>query len=194
MSVLVAVGCTVVQNPFTLVIKIPMSPLTFGGKFEDPKIQTKISMTYGRHHILIATRGKTTMIPPLFTFIPSECLGCQRSERIHDRGNRHHPYLHHHPSLLSPQRFLQLSSWTKLRLQGAHGGYCQCEGSQRQDSSDTQEQCAVCMYTGVTVCTGLSLYFVKLATEETTLPKNQRFLWACSAGWAVAGMYRWYLG
>lgn len=64
-----------------------------------------------------------------------------------------------------------------------------------------QEQCSVCMYTGIAVCSGLSLYFVKLATEGSsiTMPKQQLqqhrgFLWMCSAGWAVAGVYRWYLG
>jgi hypothetical protein len=59
---------------------------------------------------------------------------------------------------------------------------------------ELDEPCAVCVYTGMAVCTGLSLYFVQLATDETTLPKNRRFLWACSAGSVVAGAYRWYLG
>jgi hypothetical protein len=58
------------------------------------------------------------------------------------------------------------------------------------------EDCSVCLYTGMGVCTGLSLYFVKLATDEkgTTKPKNRRFFYVCSVGWAVAGAYRWYLG
>jgi hypothetical protein len=59
---------------------------------------------------------------------------------------------------------------------------------------ELDEPCQTCMYTGMAVCAGLSLYFVKLATDETTLPKNRRFLWACSAGSVVAGVYRWYLG
>jgi hypothetical protein len=81
---------------------------------------------------------------------------------------------------------------------------CRCENQrpttnddgsgQRQYVAEQQEQCSVCMYTGVAVCTGLSLYFVKLATDDTTLSKNRRFLWVCSAGWAVTGFYRWYLG
>jgi hypothetical protein len=50
------------------------------------------------------------------------------------------------------------------------------------------------MYTGMGVCTGLSFYFLKLATDETTLSKNRRFLYVCSGGWAIAGVYRWYLG
>lgn len=57
-----------------------------------------------------------------------------------------------------------------------------------------EEQCKVCMYTGVAVCTGLSLYFIKLATDDSTLKKNRRFLYVCSAGSMVAGIYRWYLG
>lgn len=56
------------------------------------------------------------------------------------------------------------------------------------------EPCEACMYTGVGVCLGLSLYFMNLATEETTLPKNRRFLWICSASSIVAGAYRFYLG
>jgi hypothetical protein len=59
---------------------------------------------------------------------------------------------------------------------------------------ELEEPCKSCMYTGVSVCLGLSLYFVKLATDETTLPKNRRFLWMCSASSVVAGAYRWYLG
>jgi hypothetical protein len=63
-----------------------------------------------------------------------------------------------------------------------------------QLQKELDEPCQACMYTGMAVCTGLSVYFVKLATDETTLPKNRRFLWACSAGSVVAGAYRWYLG
>lgn len=57
-----------------------------------------------------------------------------------------------------------------------------------------EEPCRVCMYTGVAVCTGLSVYFGNLAIDPTTLPKNQRFLWICSASSLVAGAYRFYLG
>jgi hypothetical protein len=57
-----------------------------------------------------------------------------------------------------------------------------------------EEDCSACMYTGMATCAGLSLYFVKLATDDTTLNKHRRFLWICSAGWVVAGAYRWYLG
>lgn len=63
-----------------------------------------------------------------------------------------------------------------------------------QLQAELDEPCKACMYTGMATCAGLSVYFVKLATDDTTLPKNRRFLWACSAGWIVAGAYRWYIG
>ena len=97
--------------------------------------------------------------------------------------------------------------------------------------------CSVCKYTGMTVCAGLSLYFIKLANEDTTATSSNRttatirttktntntttatatnyftalandvvaankatpmknhrpFFYICSAGWAIAGVYRWYL-
>lgn len=59
---------------------------------------------------------------------------------------------------------------------------------------ELEEPCKMCMYTGVSVCVGLSLYFVKLATDDTTMLKNRRFLWICSAGSVAVGAYRWYLG
>ena len=63
-----------------------------------------------------------------------------------------------------------------------------------QLQQELDEPCKTCMYTGMAVCTGLSLYFAKLAIDDTTLAKNRRFLWACSAGSLVSGGYRWYLG
>ena len=54
--------------------------------------------------------------------------------------------------------------------------------------------CYSCMYTGVGVCTGLAIYFANLATDETIIAKNRKFLWVCSAGSIVAGAYRFYLG
>jgi len=85
------------------------------------------------------------------------------------------------------------------------------EANRQHDNEEiTEPPCSVCKYTGMTVCTGLSLYFIKLATEETTTTtttttlaaaanktpmKNHRpFFLTCSIGWAVAGVYRWYLG
>jgi hypothetical protein len=96
-------------------------------------------------------------------------------------------------------------------------------------AAQQEPPCSVCKYTGMTVCAGLSLYFIKLANEETTTTnrttaasrttntttattyfnalandvvaankttpmKNHRpFFYICSAGWAIAGVYRWYL-
>lgn len=60
--------------------------------------------------------------------------------------------------------------------------------------NELDEPCDTCFYTGVVVCTGLSLYFAKLAIEDGLGIKNQRFLLACSAGWVLAGAYRWHLG
>jgi hypothetical protein len=59
---------------------------------------------------------------------------------------------------------------------------------------DLEEPCQACLYTGVTVCMGLSVYFANLAIDDTTLAKNRRFLWMCSVGSVAAGAYRWYLG
>ena len=116
----------------------------------------------------------------------------------------------HFPYFLRDQRVLSPptpSSWTKIRPNGAARRgplHCNCEGAtpnnpqnqvqqQQNSNAPADEQCAVCMYTGVATCTGLSLYFVKIAMEETTPLRHQRFLYLCSAGWAVAGVYRWYL-
>jgi hypothetical protein len=63
-----------------------------------------------------------------------------------------------------------------------------------QLQKELEEPCKTCVYTGMAVCTALSLYFARLAIDDTTLSKNRRFLWACSAGSLVAGGYRWYLG
>jgi hypothetical protein len=57
-----------------------------------------------------------------------------------------------------------------------------------------QESCQACLYTGVATCMGLAAYFAHLATEDSTLQRNRRFLWICSAGSLVAGAYRWHLG
>ena len=60
--------------------------------------------------------------------------------------------------------------------------------------NELEEPCQACLYTGVSVCIGLSVYFANLAIDDTTLAKNRRFLWMCSAGSVAAGAYRWYLG
>mmetsp|Transcript_17692 Transcript_17692/g.24961 ORF Transcript_17692/g.24961 Transcript_17692/m.24961 type:complete len:108 (-) Transcript_17692:336-659(-) len=66
--------------------------------------------------------------------------------------------------------------------------------------------CKTCMYTGMATCTGLSLYFMKLSSELpeitketnkevlTKVGRQRNFLMVGSAAWAVAGIYRAYIG
>jgi hypothetical protein len=73
----------------------------------------------------------------------------------------------------------------------------------RSDESQVEKSCRECLYTGVATCTGLSLYFMKLASEipdnhktevlmrQATKQKN--FLLGGSALWAACGVYRIYL-
>lgn len=81
-----------------------------------------------------------------------------------------------------------------------------CEGTNTSTLPPQQEQesCAACLYTGMATCTGLSLYFFKMALldlpeEGTTaftkqVKTNKRFLLGCGTFWAAAGIYRWSLG
>ena len=66
-----------------------------------------------------------------------------------------------------------------------------------------REQCKTCMFTGMATCAGLSLYFLKLwselpdsGTKQTMrqVSKQRNFLLGGSAAWAIAGIYRGYLG
>ena len=92
--------------------------------------------------------------------------------------------------------------WFSVMLQGtiAPPIITMCQQEQQPNSSDKQTRettkvgCDACMYTGVGVCLGLSVYFANLAMDITTLNKNKRFLWCCSAGSVAAAAYRWYLG
>jgi len=78
------------------------------------------------------------------------------------------------------------------------------KGPPSQHDNDKNESCAACLYTGMATCTGLSLYFFKMAVlempEEGTAAftrqtqTNKRFLLACGTFWAAAGVYRWHLG
>lgn len=71
-----------------------------------------------------------------------------------------------------------------------------------KSEKEYKKQCKECMYTGVATCTGLSLYFMKLASEipeasvKTVVKQvhHKNFLLGGSAIWAVAGAYRFYLG
>mmetsp|Transcript_3806 Transcript_3806/g.5825 ORF Transcript_3806/g.5825 Transcript_3806/m.5825 type:complete len:147 (+) Transcript_3806:327-767(+) len=69
---------------------------------------------------------------------------------------------------------------------------------------DEDENCNVCLYTGVATCTGLTLYFWKMgildmperSSSKFTLEvaRQQRFLVTFGGAWALAGAYRLYLG
>jgi hypothetical protein len=72
-----------------------------------------------------------------------------------------------------------------------------------EDYPQNEGSCKECLYTGVATCTGVSLYFMKLASEVPEqgtrevirqATKQKRFLFGGSAVWAAAGVYRMYLG
>jgi len=71
------------------------------------------------------------------------------------------------------------------------------------DAPLNKGSCKECLYTGVATCSGVSLYFMKLASEVPEqgtkevlrqATKQKRFLLGGSAVWAAAGAYRMYLG
>lgn len=78
----------------------------------------------------------------------------------------------------------------------------------RRKLREEEPPCSTCRYTGMAVCAGLSLYFLRLATEETTvttakttakakaMAKNaskkshKAFFYGGALVWAAAGVYR----
>ena len=79
----------------------------------------------------------------------------------------------------------------------------------RQQQQQQQQPCPTCRYTGTAVCAGLSLYFLRLATEDAATaaerwartaavtasraPKpyqNKPFFYGGALVWAAAGIYR----
>jgi hypothetical protein len=75
----------------------------------------------------------------------------------------------------------------------------------RRKLGDDEPPCSTCRYTGMAVCAGLSLHFLRLATEETTaettakataMAKNaskkshKAFFYGGALVWASAGVYR----
>ena len=77
----------------------------------------------------------------------------------------------------------------------------------KSSKENSIDQCDSCLYTGVATCSALSLYFLKMSSEPPSplaagtkkMSMNQikgqkHFLLAGSAAWAIAGMYRFYLG
>ena len=79
-----------------------------------------------------------------------------------------------------------------------------CDADTPRHYQDNTKSCDACLYTGMATCTGLSVYFFKMALldlpEEGTaqftpnVKTNKRFFLACGTFWAVAGIYRWQLG
>ena len=79
---------------------------------------------------------------------------------------------------------------------------------QSQVSQEGKENigCDTCLYTGIATCTGLSLYFGKLALEVPDITKDMpkdvaamhrrsRFGFLSGAAvWVAIGIYRWHLG
>eukprot|EP00537_Pseudo-nitzschia_pungens_P018165 CAMPEP_0172409488 /NCGR_PEP_ID=MMETSP1061-20121228/76392_1 /TAXON_ID=37318 /ORGANISM="Pseudo-nitzschia pungens, Strain cf. pungens" /LENGTH=183 /DNA_ID=CAMNT_0013145643 /DNA_START=331 /DNA_END=882 /DNA_ORIENTATION=+ len=67
-----------------------------------------------------------------------------------------------------------------------------------------EQPCSACKYTGMTLCAGMSLYFLKLAVEESarksssaiakaataSSTSNKVFFYGGAVTWAVAGLYR----
>jgi hypothetical protein len=78
------------------------------------------------------------------------------------------------------------------------------------DRLEREGPCSSCLYTGVATCAGLAAYFTHIAYDTSdiaaTLTRRQRhaqlklmvsrrpYFLAISAGWLVAGAYRWHLG
>lgn len=99
--------------------------------------------------------------------------------------------------------------------------HTQCEGRGMQNGDDRQnmkrqqsekqnkenhQSCDTCLYTGMATCTGLALYFGKLALEVPSIAKNtpkevakmhRRSKYGFLTGaavWVAVGAYRWHLG
>jgi hypothetical protein len=75
-----------------------------------------------------------------------------------------------------------------------------CEDGITPQSPPLEQECDVCFYTGIATCAGLSLYFLKAATDLPDAPLTKelrgqkRFLITMGSVSAMAGAYRWYLG
>lgn len=81
-----------------------------------------------------------------------------------------------------------------------------CQGtSNTQDYRPAEDDpCDACLYTGVATCTGLSCYMFKMALLDLPeqgangwtkqVRQQKRFLLLFGGSWAVAGLYRLYLG
>ena len=76
------------------------------------------------------------------------------------------------------------------------------QSNPNDDSASSEEECKVCLWTGIITCTGLSAYFAHAAfdpplpheTLEQVLRQRRPLYLAISAGWLCLGAYRWHLG
>ena len=70
----------------------------------------------------------------------------------------------------------------------------------RPEEENPPPKCRTCLITGVLTCTAVSGYFFKIALidlPESTkheVVRQKRFLLGFGSAWAVAGVYRFYLG
>jgi hypothetical protein len=134
---------------------------------------------------------------PQSTFVAWDCRCCE----------------HHTVTILLPslaRGYLNMSSSHSGQVHLADSGQGEpytsdssMGGTKPNTNNDSQESCASCMYTGMATCTGLSLYFFKMALDSPEkksvqftkhVATNKRFFLLCGTAWAAAGVYRWHLG
>lgn len=93
------------------------------------------------------------------------------------------------------------SRYYNAMLQQSHTTLCEGNAGLARPPGDNHEPpCSTCKYTGMAVCTGMSLYFLKLANELESAPqsmakqaatKNHKpFFYGGAVFWACAGIYR----
>jgi hypothetical protein len=118
---------------------------------------------------------------------------------------------------LDPHRSYNSSLFTNTTRTGQHfhqhNIFTNTTRTGQQDPTTTNVgntesvSCNSCMFTGMATCTGLSLYFFKMALldlpeKKTTLGQctkqvattNKRFFLVCGTVWAAAGIYRYHVG
>mmetsp|Transcript_6595 Transcript_6595/g.18925 ORF Transcript_6595/g.18925 Transcript_6595/m.18925 type:complete len:181 (-) Transcript_6595:590-1132(-) len=97
------------------------------------------------------------------------------------------------------------SASAPVRRDHQHESSFDTEYERRRLLRELEEQpCSACKYTGMTLCAGMSLYFLKLAVEESarksssaiakaataSSTSNKVFFYGGAVTWAVAGLYR----
>mmetsp|Transcript_29573 Transcript_29573/g.29943 ORF Transcript_29573/g.29943 Transcript_29573/m.29943 type:complete len:139 (-) Transcript_29573:29-445(-) len=75
------------------------------------------------------------------------------------------------------------------------------QGTSILSTSSESSSCQSCLYTGVATCIGISAHFAKIAFYDEPLPErlkhaasDKRFMVGMSGAFAIAGIYRFYLG